>query len=208
MKSVLVGLGLLFAVSGCSINHKSDAYACTKQSECSNGRTCSPEGFCVVSGSGIDAPRLDAPKGDGGGNCPAGCTSCNVSQKTCTIDCSLTSCAAQINCPAGYHCDVQCKGDNTCRGGVSCVGALSCTVECTGQTSCRNVQCGNGPCDVMCSGQNSCRDVFCNASCACDVTCTGQQACTAGTLMCTSTACRQTIGLGCTSVPALCHSCM
>ena len=205
-----LAFGVAIVVSGCAINHKSDAYACTKTSECSTGRTCSPDGFCVTSGGNIDAPRgIDAPKGSDGGTCPAGCTSCNVAQKTCTIDCSLTSCAGPVVCPSNYHCDVQCKTDNACTNGVSCVGTQSCTVECSGGQSCRNVQCGTGPCDVMCSGIKSCRDVSCNSSCACDVTCTGSQACTTGILMCTGigNTCKPMVGLGCTSVPLVCHSC-
>jgi hypothetical protein len=208
MKSALIGIvcGLsiaLVAVAGgsCGINHKSDDYACGPQTQCASGRTC-VDGFCVVNGT------IDAPKGDGNTNgCPTGCTSCNVGAKTCTIDCGLTSCTNQVTCPAGYKCDIQCKGDNACRNGVNCLLAASCTVECTGGQSCQGVQCGPGPCDVSCSAQQSCRNVTCGVSCACDVTCTGQQSCQSAAPVCSGVggACRQ--GSGCTSVPAACHSC-
>src|SRR5262249_16555287 len=146
------------------------------------------QGFCIMSGS-IDAPgTIDAPKaGSDGGSCPSPCTSCNLAQKTCAIDCSLTSCTGLVTCPTGYKCDVQCKTDNSCRNGVNCSPSTACTVECSGSGSCRNVMCGAGPCDVQCSGQNSCRGVTCGNSCACDVTCTATGACESVT--CTSAAC-------------------
>lgn len=200
----LAVLGIVIAiVTGCSINHRSGDYTCTKPSDCATGRTCSTDGFCIVIGS-IDAPgHVDAPKVDGAA-CPAGCTSCNVTQKTCTIDCGITSCSSSVTCPAGYHCDIQCKTDNACRNGVNCLAAASCSVECTGNSSCRNVQCGPGPCDVGCSGPSSCSsEILCNNSCQCDVTCTGTGSC-ATPPVCTSLQCRS--GTGCTSVPALCHS--
>ena len=190
MKVLLV---LALALAACSVSHKSQEYSCTTNADCAThmGTVCD-NGFCVVPGT-IDAPgtRPDAPRGDAPNGCPAGCTSCNVSQKTCTIDCSQTNvvnCMNSVQCPVGYHCDIQCKGDNTCRNGVSCVGAASCSIECIGGSSCRNVECGTGPCDVTCSGTSSCRDVSCNNSCACDVLCTGSQSCS--------------------STLAACHSCM
>ena len=205
MKTALLVLAVVLA--GCSINHRSGDFACVKNSDCSTGRVCD-NGFCIVSGS-IDAPRNDAPKGSGGDaqGCPTGCTSCNMSQKTCTIDCSLpgSNCNNQVTCPTGYKCDVQCKTDSSCRSGVNCDGASQCTVECGGRNSCRNVQCGPARCDIMCSGQSSCQDTIrCNNSCACDVTCTGVGACQ-NFPSCTSAACT-TVG-GCTSVPANCNSC-
>jgi hypothetical protein len=202
MKSALLALSLVLA--GCSIQHRSDAYACTQTSECNNGRTC-VDGFCVVNGGGVDAPRPgDATMGGDASSCPAGCSSCNTAQHTCTIDCRSSNCNGQVACPAGYRCDIMCDTDNSCRNGVDCQAALSCNVTCSGTSSCRNVQCGLGPCDINCSGPSSCRGIACNSSCACDVTCTGNQSC-AALIQCTSLACKS--GLGCTSVPNVCHSC-
>jgi hypothetical protein len=204
---IVIGLGIAaLAVTGsCSISHKSDEYACTTNNDCREfaGRVCS-DGFCILPGT-IDAPHSDAPKNPDGNNCPAPCTSCNVAQHSCTIDCSLTqACNNQVNCPAGYHCDFQCKTDNSCRNGVNCLMAASCTLECSGKQACAGVQCGSGPCDVSCSGPSSCRNVACNTSCACDVTCTGSSSCT-DAISCQSTTCQS--GSGCTSVPLFCHSC-
>jgi hypothetical protein len=204
VKSALLGLVLIFA--SCSTHHASDQFSCTTSSDCASDRTCD-NGFCVIKGT-IDAPMqiVDAPRGDAANTCPAGCTSCNVTQKTCTIDCALTSCVQQIKCPTGYHCDIQCKGDGACRNGVDCQSAASCNVQCPGTSSCQDVQCGAGPCDVNCTGVSSCRTVTCGSSCACDVTCTGSMSCRNAAPVCTSPACM--MGLGCTSVPLVCHSCM
>lgn len=202
---VAVTIAVTAVATSCSINHRSDQYACTSTADCDNGRVCD-NGFCIVAGS-IDAPRMDAPKpGGDANNCPPGCSSCNVTQKTCTINCQLTSCSNTVTCPAGYKCDILCNTDNACRNGINCQLSTSCSVECSGKQSCQNVQCGPGPCDVACSGPASCRGVSCNNSCACDVTCTGNQSCE-DTIQCTSIACRSTNGLGCTSVPTFCHSC-
>lgn len=211
MKLAFAGIFLALAAAaavgvGCSINHRSDQYACTTSTDCEGGRVCD-NGFCIIPGT-IDAARTDAPKpgGDGGNNCPAPCTSCNVQQKTCTVDCQKTNCSNTVTCPVGYKCDIDCNGDNDCRNGVNCQESASCTVECSGKQSCQNVQCGPGPCSVSCSGVQSCRGVSCANSCACDVTCTGSQSC-GEAIQCTSFACRSTNGPGCTSVPAFCHSC-
>jgi hypothetical protein len=207
MKPALVGvlLGTSLAAAllagSCSVSHRSDEYACTKQSDCTGGRVCA-NNFCVVPGS-IDAPAsIDAFRG----NCPTPCTSCNLAAKTCTIDCTLTSACVSgaVTCPSGYACDIRCKPDGSCRNGVNCQLATSCTIDCAGTNACRSVQCGAGPCDVQCTGASSCRGVSCGASCACDVVCTGNQSCS-DVIQCTSTGCIN--GSGCTSVPAFCHSC-
>jgi hypothetical protein len=196
---------LLLILAACSIQHRSGEYACTKTSDCNSGRTC-VDGFCVTATVDAPKPPIDAPGTTGGdaNACPAGCTSCNTSQHTCQIDCRTSNCNGQVACPAGYKCDIMCDTDNSCRNGVDCQAALSCNITCSGTSACRNVQCGLGPCDVNCSGPGSCRTIACNSSCACDVTCTGSQSC-GDTITCTSLACKA--GLGCTSVPNICHSC-
>lgn len=198
-----VVVGTMIAVTGsCSINHRSDGFACTTNSDCTDGRVCN-DGFCIVAGS-IDASRGDAQRGDAGGNCPGMCTSCNTSLKTCTIDCQQTNCTNIVTCPTGYKCDIQCNADNSCRNGINCGGAASCSIDCISKESCQGVVCGPGPCDVACMGPATCKNVACSNSCACDVLCTGNQSCQQG-ISCSSLAC--TSGSGCTSVPALCHSC-
>ncbi|HTR50722.1 MAG TPA: hypothetical protein VMJ10_08450 [Kofleriaceae bacterium] len=212
MRSTWLGLVLgsmvaaIVIASSCSVDHRSDEYACVSQSQCTGGRLCM-QGYCIVPGA-IDAARPDgrgSSGSDGGNACPSACTSCNVAQKSCTIDCSVTSCTGTVTCPIGYSCDVKCDTASSCDNGVSCVGATSCTVECSGKASCRNVECGNGPCDVQCSGAQSCRGVSCNTSCSCAVECTGLSSCPAGTVECTSIGCDD--GSGCTATPAFCHSC-
>jgi hypothetical protein len=195
---------VIAVLASCSINHRSEQYACQVNDDCSGNRVCD-NGFCIVAGS-IDAakPPSDARTDM---NCPAPCTTCNLTQKTCTINCQSTNCTNNvITCPTGYRCDILCNVDNACRDGINCKMSAACNVDCTGKSSCEKVQCGPGPCDINCSGVSSCKDVSCANSCACDVTCTGNQSCQSG-ITCTSLACRSTTGLGCTSVPAFCHSC-
>jgi hypothetical protein len=198
-------LALVVSTPACDVHHKSGDYACTKNTDCESGRVCN-DGFCIVTGS-VDAARGDGPRGDamGSNGCPAGCTTCNVSQKTCTINCMAgANCATTVSCPAGYKCDILCNTDNSCRNGVNCQLGQSCTVECSGKQSCQGIQCGPGPCDVACMGVASCKGVACSNSCACDVTCTGNQSC-GDAVSCTSPACDT--GSGCTSDPLFCHSC-
>jgi hypothetical protein len=202
---IAASIAIAVVSTSCSINHRSDQYACKSSSECTDGRVCD-NGYCIVAGS-IDAPRpADAPKpNNDANNCPAPCTTCNIAQKTCTIDCQTANCTNAVTCPAGYKCDIQCNTDNSCRNGVNCQMAASCNIDCTGKQSCQNVLCGAGKCDVGCIGAASCRGVACNNSCACDVVCTGSQSCAEG-IQCSSFGCRS--GSGCTSVPTLCHSCL
>ena len=209
MKLVIAWLCLLtvtaLGVGSCSINHKSGDFECTKQSDCSGGRTCTG-GYCVFPGGTIDAPKGDAltdgPKDGNNDACPTQCTSCVISTHTCKIDCAVTSCNGSIVCPVGWNCDVACSTSNSCRSGVTCTGPGSCNIACTGQNSCRDLQCGSGKCDVNCAGLGSCRAVTCNPSCGCDVKCApGVAACE--NVLCTAVQCDT--GLGCSS--ALVSSC-
>ncbi len=203
MKIVAAWLvALSFAVviaSSCSINHKSDDYACQQQSDCDAGRECI-SGFCVVTGTTPNDARIDAP-GDrpkdapapDSQNCPAQCTSCNTNENTCIIDCAQTDCGNDpIVCPPGYRCDIRCSTSGacdegidcsdaescniTCSGpgscqGVNCAGAADCTATCSGQNSCRGMLCIGGDCDFTCNGSGSCRQLDCDGACACDVRC-------------------------------------
>jgi hypothetical protein len=194
---------LALMLAACSITHRSDAYACSKPSDCSNGRQCIG-GFCVVADS-IDASRGDAKKPVDASTCPTPCTSCNVAEKACTIDCGAsTACIGPVTCPTGYSCNIECKTDNSCRNGVDCQLASSCQITCSGQSACRSVQCGTGPCAVTCSGPGSCRGVACDQSCSCDVACSGNLSCI-GAIQCHPAICQS--GSGCTSAPSFCHSC-
>lgn len=216
MKTALLGtiIGILIAVSAttsCSINHRSEQYACTKNADCDPGRVCS-DGFCVV-GEGpvvVDAGKVDATKPLDAvlPACPVQCTSCDTTTRSCVIDCAMANGACQrpVVCPTGYNCDIRCNNDNACRQGVNCLQGTSCQIACTARNSCDNVVCGPGTCSVTCSGVQSCRNVACGNSCACDVNCTGNQACFGGSVSCSSIACRN--GFGCTSAPSFCHSCM
>lgn len=208
MKAALAGLALLCAA--CSISHRSQDYACTKTSDCAQGRTC-VDGFCVIpggSGAPSDAPTAtDAKKPDAPGEmCPPGCTSCDVAHHQCTIDCSKpgSTCGSKVVCPSGYACTIACDTQGACRDTIDCQSAASCNITCATFDSCHDVQCGDGRCQVSCIGSRSCANVSCNNACACDVSCTGSNTCFS--LQCTSDACR-TFPDGCTSSQPLCNSC-
>ncbi len=178
----LVLLACCSLALGCSIDNRSDAFACTPTTKCDTGRQC-VDGFCVVTGSNtpIDAPKggnPDAPNRPPdapGETCPPQCTTCSVDQKTCNIDCTTTDCNnGPVTCPQGYACTIACGAQNACQKGIDCQEAKSCDISCSGRDSCATVECGSGACDVMCSGPKSCATtVDCGNSCACDVTCTG-----------------------------------
>jgi hypothetical protein len=205
---LLVVASIIVGAAGCSITHRSDAFGCTKQSDCTDGRLCI-NNFCVT-GVTADAPSTtDANEHPDADGCPTQCTSCDKSSGKCTIDCSGTNtCNSPIQCPAGFNCDITC-GDNSCRNGIDCAPGTGCTIDCNGDSACRNINCGQNRCDVTCGGDNSCRGVDCSASCACDVSCFGLNSCGDNGASCplkaTSLICDT--GMGCTSIPPMCDTC-
>jgi hypothetical protein len=167
-------------------------------------------------GSLADAAPFDASPPDGGPGHDGGKDECDPAcavaggsciDDTCVIVCTGSSCSAQISCPAGYPCEVQCGDDGSCAGGVDCSAATGCTVTCGGVDACdAEIVCGAGRCSVDCLGAGSCENgVSCSTSCACDVVCSGPGSC-ADEAECPGTpACD--VGAGCRSGPGACHSC-
>jgi hypothetical protein len=155
---------------GCSINNRSQGFECGPTTPCDTGRVCE-SGFCVVAGSGSgsnvpgDAPRNspDAPRNgnDGGQMCPAQCTTCDPTGKTCDINCEQagSACAQNITCPEGYTCTIECTTQGSCRQNIDCTKGNACTITCSVGESCAHVACGSGACDVMCNGTKSCGNV-------------------------------------------------
>ena len=208
MIRLLVVSMIVASAAGCTITHRSDAFGCTKQSDCTDGRMCI-NNFCVTSVAGDAPSTIDAPNPDGGDGCPSQCTSCDKNSGKCTIDCSATNtCNSPLQCPAGFNCDITC-GDNSCRNGIDCAPGTGCTIDCSGDSACRNINCGQSRCDVTCGGDNSCRGVDCSASCACDVTCFGINSCGDTGAMCPGKATTPICdtGMGCTSIPPMCDTC-
>jgi len=164
--------------ASCSIDHPSDALACTAQSDCESGRTCT-NGYCIVANAG----------------CPSGCTSCDLTAKTCQIDSAGNG---DVTCPPGYACTITC-GNNGCRN-IDCKDGTSCTIACTGMKSCDQIDC-SGECHITCTGSSSCANVDCRDACSCDVTC-GPNTC--NDLQCPSGCGNAT---SCSSQAASCHSC-
>lgn len=177
------------SASGCTIDKRSAAFACTIDDDCSSDRRCD-DGFCVIGVRGfidagpddpIDGPQADpdAPPPDAF-VCPGGCTSC-LQDNTCVIDCSAAgACATPIVCPANLPCLVLCMGDNSCNTTIDCTAADSCDVDCDGLAACTGeVTCApNGACDVHCGLDNACAGgIDCTGVTSCTVGCVGTGSC-------------------------------
>src|SRR5262249_33638259 len=135
----LVTLGLAIVAAGsCSVNHLSDDFVCSAQRLCSSDRTC-VDGLCVLTAT--DAGSRDGPGTvvDAATPCPAQCTSCVTSRKSCTIDCSLSnSCSQPVTCPTGWSCSVLCNTQGSCERGINCTASTSCSITCSTNLSCQN----------------------------------------------------------------------
>jgi hypothetical protein len=206
----------LALAAGCSVSHRSGDFACDAEQRCANGRTC-VDGFCVVA---ADSGVVDTlpPLGDAA-VCPSQCTSCNLAQRACVIDCAANTgaCNQAVTCPAGWSCNVLCSLPSQCNSGVLCGNATSCTiacgarqtcnVTCSGNSSCGNsVLCGAGACNVNCTGNLACAgEITCGQACACDVTCRINAACAAVTC---KPGCIGTPPAFCISTANGCNSCL
>jgi hypothetical protein len=179
---------LLAALGACSLERRSDSFACENQSDCGDGRTCD-QGWCVETGGPTidadpnapdadpNAPDADPNAPDGAPadafQCPLACSSCNE-DNVCIMACAADdSCAEQVVCPPGVSCKVECEGDNSCAAGVDCTDATSCRIECNGAGACaERLLCGAGQCIVECPGDGSCAaGTDCSDSCSCQTTC-------------------------------------
>jgi hypothetical protein len=207
----------LLVFAACTINHRSGEFACDNNADCQGGRVCQ-QNLCVEPGTGPD-PDGGMPDPDGPEPfvCPTQCTSCVESTMTCNVNCeqpaAMAVCQQTINCPEGFHCVVKCpRSSASANNGqcpqVNCQNALSCDISCTGNNTCKQVTCGEGPCEVLCDGLGSCGQVQCDDSCACDVSCTlGRASCQ--TLDCPGSAgqCNTLGQLGCNSNRPNCNTC-
>ncbi len=210
--AVLAACALACALlaAGCTIDRRSDGFACKGPQDCAPGRSCEA-GWCVTLAGG-DASTFDAPVDlDGTPDgppfvCPASCTRCEGG--ICIIECSTDgSCSDTVVCPAGVPCNVRCNGQLACQRGVNCTQASSCAIECTNGSACiGNLTCGKGRCDINCTGASSCTaGIDCGQSCACDVRCIGGGTCSPAASCPGGAACDT--GPGCTSEGAACNKC-
>lgn len=85
-----------------------------------------------------------------------------------------------IDCPAGFHCLVECSGQSSCKDAVvNCpAGAFRCEVDCScagGPTNCcerTDVNCAAGPCTLDCAENDGCKAPTLNCGVnACTATC-------------------------------------
>lgn len=166
-----VGLGALSTTS-CLVSRRSEGYACNTSADCRDPERSCENGYCVL-----------AP-------CPSPCTSCDLVDKTCQIDCTVQGkpCNA-VQCPAGFDCTIKCTKPNVCAE-IDCSQSNSCDITCSAVAACGAITCGAGACDITCSNQTSCGNVDCAGSCRCDVSCSNAS--------CPSMMCPQPAGPACT----------
>lgn len=199
--AVAVALAII-AGPGCSIDSRSDAYACDPG--CPSDRVC-VDGWCIARDAGAPIDGRTADAAVDAAMCPAQCSSCMGG--TCHITCDNGgSCSAPVMCPAGMPCQVDCNGNGSCGGGVRCAPGAACTINCDGPNSCAGqIQCGTGRCDVTCGGTSSCAaGTDCATSCQCDTQC-APSACTGGNNCPAPAQCEQSGE--CISQAGVCRSC-
>jgi hypothetical protein len=210
-RPILILAALVATVTACSVDRRSEQFACTEPTDCEAGRRCI-EGWCVL---GTDGPIVDGPPGADDASsdaptdafqCPPACTRCDGD--VCVFECTEpNSCSTRIVCPPGVACHVRCSGAAACAGGVDCASATTCQIQCATEGTCRGaLLCGDGPCNISCSGAGSCiAGVNCESSCSCSVTCQGSNSCSPAAA-CPADACRA--GSGCKTDPsAACNTC-
>ena len=143
------------STASCFVHRRSgDLPTCTLDIECDliAGEVCD-RGYCV------------APSGE----CPRPCTSCDLGDRSCRIECPTNHPCGDLQCPAGYDCTFKCN-NGSC-GAIDCAQARSCDIDCSGAAACGNINCGGAECDISCSGPVACPSIDCALSCRCDVTC-------------------------------------
>jgi hypothetical protein len=192
---MLVGLVGLIGLStpGCWVHRKSDELACNDSTDCQHGGTCD-RGYCVGGTQG----------------CPSPCTSCDLTDRTCQIDCGGRSCG-NMHCPPGFDCTFHCNSSGAC-GAIDCAAARGCDIECSGPGACLQINCGPAQCSVSCSGSGACPSIDCVSSCACDVSCGNTTACpsmSCPTVFGTGDHCTRngSAGSRCDSNPSGCDTC-
>jgi hypothetical protein len=181
----------IVAVASCLVSRKSSDLACSDDGDCEADRMCD-RGYCVTL------------------MCPSECSSCDLVNKSCTINCQNANSCDDVSCPAGYDCTINCSKTNACDD-IDCTQGKSCTVNCSASGACKDVTCGTGLCKVNCSASGSCDVVDCHMSCKCDVTCASgacdDKSCPMGTTApCTTdglptSTCSSTTQAGCSTCP-------
>lgn len=177
-----LALAAVAAVAACRVDARSDDFRCEGPADCTDGRVCSADGWCVTGDDPIDAAPDDGVAPPDAEDCPAACDTCQ--DGTCIITCDGDgSCADGVVCPAGLPCQVVCTGTASCAGEIDCTAATECEIACLGSTSCGgDITCGLGACLIRCTAGDTCAGALdCSASCACETECTGPGACAGDT---------------------------
>ncbi len=190
----LAGVAAVSSTS-CFVHRRSgDLPTCTTDLDCLlvNVGVCD-HGYCV----------------DATSACPSPCTSCDLTDKTCEVQCNAGSACGLVKCPPGFDCTIRCGSANC--GDIDCAEGTHCKIDCSGQAACGPINCGHAACEISCSGQDACLSIDCASACGCDVTCNANSG------ACPSMSCpmgdngpctRQgSAGGNCSSNPAGCDTC-
>jgi hypothetical protein len=110
--------------------------------------------------SSISGCSMSTAPGDA--DCPLDCNSCNVTDKSCYINCTGTVCKnITMSCPLNWQCFVNCAGPGSCEAmQLHCPDQYTCAVSCSGPTSCKGAEvvCGGGLCTLTCGSGTAALD--------------------------------------------------
>ena len=163
----VIGMLVGLAATSCSVNRRSAAFACDRDDDCDDDRAC-VRGYCTARAIVSPPPTTSG--------CPAGCTTCDLDDKTCDIECGILQPCARAICPAGFSCTIGCTAPGACND-VDCTSGTDCEITCFGADACGTIRCGEGACDVSCIGKEACGLLDCGRSCRCDQVCADDTAC-------------------------------
>lgn len=128
---------VLLVLASCTVDRKSETFACTTASDCADTSRSCENGYCVRSSQS---------------GCPDHCTACNtdVTPHTCTV---TNTGGDSFTCPSGFQCLLTCGGGSgsTC-GDITCNDKSQCLISCDGANSCGDIHCSSAcACDVTCT---------------------------------------------------------
>lgn len=165
------------ALTACPVLHDDD-FRLSETNEVEPSRSDADAGAATPPGPDAEGKDAEPPTTiDGGpdaGFCPATC-SAGCAGGTCVIEAT----GANVTCPAGLPCRVQCTG-TACTGSITCAAGAACQVVCTGEDACKGTRFVAGAAAslcVRCEGKQSCDTTTCSAPTTCGAVCSGTDSC-------------------------------
>ena len=192
----------------CSIQHRSDEYACTKQSDCNNGPHVHRR--VLRRPGGGDRRRLEANRRPARtaptprAAPPAAARATSGSRRARLIAARRT---ATVRSPAPPATSATSSATPTTRVATASTARPRCRATSRARATARAAtsQCGLGPCDVSVLGSERCRSVACEQLVRVRRDVYRQPE--LRLIRSSARRSRARAGLGCTSVPTVCHSC-